>query len=347
MTETDEYVKRTNEILENLTYINNESFTKKKSLIIQLKEMQRPLVLAGFYPDVSLDDLCSFIGNLLLDNHIEYSSGHLAELFDDDEKRTQHRSKNSPHRGVMDSPPPQQEQGIIGQLDFMEKQIGKSYDVMPDYHAADKLFTLEQIANKSVSHIKTFTRKLFTANYYINSFEKQFGDVDQADKTLETLPKKQKIRLNSLIAIYHSSILLISEMESNLVDIKTNSIKEMQAQQNIISKEIDERSKLTNWEKLMIILGMDLGGLAKNRCAKLNHIDKKHITNNIYPKISPTENHTENKHHQYLSWFKCITIKLDGKSHTLDISRWFDEQIERKKLQLEFEPLILVNNRVE
>ena len=230
-------------------------------------------------------------------------------------------------------------------LDHLEKKIGKRYDTMPDYAAADKLQTLENIASKSVSHVKTFTRKLLQANYFVDAFDKQFADDEACREVMQGLPRKQKARLENLLAIYDASVLLISEMESNLAQIKD--IKEVQAMQAVTSKDIDERSKLTNWEKLTIWLAMKADGVAKNRCAKLNNIDKKHITNNIYPRISPTETKTVNKHHDYVSWFKTITILLDGKTHTFDIARWFDEQVERKKLSLEFKPLVVATARVE
>jgi len=299
-----------------------------------------------------LGDLCSFIGNKLKENNVEYSSGHLAELFDDDEKRTQHRPKNSPDRGVIDSPPLEEtEQGIvvsiIGQLDFLEKQIGKSYDVMSDYAAADKLQTLENIASKQVSHIKTFEKKLKTAHWFVDAFEKQFGDVDQTEQIAKGLPKKQRERLQLLITIYHASDLLRSEMESDLIDITENEIKELQATQSMTSKDIDKRNKLSNWNKSMIVLAMKAANIAKNQCAKLCGIDKKHITNNIYPKESPTETHTKNKHHDYISWFDNITIKIGGKTHTFNIYRWYDEQIERRKLSLEFKPLVVATAKTE
>jgi len=346
-TDTDEYVKQQTKILTDLSDFENKGVMTKKEYITNLRQVTRPLVLSGYYPDVQLNDLCSFIGDLLEKYNIAYSRTTLPSLFEDDEKRTQFTNKRFLKEEPNISSPLESEQGIIGQLDHLEKSIGKRYDVIPHYAAADKLNTLEQITIKSTNHIKTFTKKLLTANFYVDSFEKQFASAEDAEKILETLPKKQKIRLNSLITIYHSSILLITEMESNLADITDHKIKEMQVTQNITSKEIDERNKLTNWEKMMIILGMDVGGLAKNYCAKLNGIDKKHITNNIYPQVAPTENKTENKHHMYKSWFKCITLKIGGKQHTFDISRWFDEQVERGKLDLEFKPLVVVNGRVE
>lgn len=344
----DEQVKEQNRILENLTYINRESYTKKKDLIIQFKEVTRPLVLAGYYPDVQLSDLCSFIGKKLSENSIEYSSGHLAELFDDDEKRTQHRStKNSPDGGVENSPPldenPSAVQGsIIGQLDYLEKQIGKSYDVMEESDYAEKLQSLENISAKNLAHIKSFDKTYKTLNHFVDTIEKTFGSVETAEDMLPTLPKKQRERLDALITKYHNDVLLITEFEESLADIKENEIKEIQVTQAMTSKDIDQRSKLTNWEKLMIVLAMKAGGIAKNQCAKLNGIDKKHITNNIYPESSPVEPHGENKHHRYLSWFKAI--RIDGK--TFDISRWFDEQIERKKLGLEFKPAVLETKKI-
>lgn len=104
----------------------------------------------------------------------------------------------------------------------------------------------------------------------------------------------------------------------------------------MISKDLDQRNNLINWEKLMIVLDMKAVCIAKNQCAKLNGINKKHITNGIYPKESPVEPYGKNKHHAYISWFKAI--KMDGK--VFDISRWFDEQIIRRKLNLEFKPII-------
>ena len=96
---------------------------------------------------------------------------------------------------------------------------------MPDYEAANKLQTLENIANKSVSHVKTFTRKLLQTNYFVDAFEKQFADVDACNEVMQGLPRKQKVRLQNLLAIYDTSVLLIAEMESNLSEI--NNIKEI------------------------------------------------------------------------------------------------------------------------
>ena len=350
MTDIDEYVKRRNEILTQLSTIEQNNFMSKKEFIIKLKEVERPLLKSGHYPDRQLSDLCSLIGETLEKYNVSYPRTKLPELFDDDEKRTYNKpTTNVTKSDNSNSPPlkPEQDQGVLGQIDFMEKAIGKSWDEMVDYDPADKLLAFEKIATKSVNHIKTFTKKLFTAQYFVGHFESNFGTVEKAEALLKSLPKKERERLQSLITIYHSNVLLISDMEESLADITENQIKEIQATQAVTSKQLDERNKLTNWEKLSIILAMKCAGIAKNQCAKINGIDKKHITNNILPRTSPTESQHTNKHHDYISWFKNITISLGGKQYTFDISQWFDGQIERKKLQLPFEPLVLVDSVVE
>lgn len=133
-------------------------------------------------------------------------------------------------------------------------------------------------------------------------------------KDCRMLTEETTWRLQSLLTIYDTSVSLITEIEENLLDISDKQVKEIQSTQVIASKEIDERSKLTNWKKIMIVLAKKAGNLAKNYYAKLNGIDKKHITNNIYPKESPTELHTKNRHHEYVSWFKYIYIKLGAKN---------------------------------
>jgi hypothetical protein len=302
MTENDEYLKAQTTILAEMADLEIKDFTTKKDYITNLKNVTRPLLLSGFYEDKTLSDFCSLIQDMLEKYNISYPRTKLAELFDDDEKRS-YNKKDKPNVTSSDNEivllSSEDAAGdIAGILDHLEKKIGKSYDTMQDYESADKLQTLENLAAKLVSHVKTFTRKLLQANYFADAFEKQFADVDACKEVMQSLPRKQKTRLENLLAIYDASVLLISKMESNLAEI--NDIKEIQAMQAVTSKDVDERSKLTNWEKLSIWLAVKAGDIAKNQCAKLNGIDKKHITNNIYPKESPTETKTRNKHHDYV-----------------------------------------------
>ena len=85
---------------------------------------------------------------------------------------------------------------------------------------ADKLQTLQNIAAKNLSHIKTFDKQYKTANHFVDILEKTFGSIEEAEKQLEKLPKKQRERLQSLLTVYDSSVLLIAEMDDSLADIK-------------------------------------------------------------------------------------------------------------------------------
>lgn len=51
-----------------------------------------------------------------------------------------------------------------------------------------------------------------------------------------------------------ADVLLITEMEESIADIKE--IEEIIAVQEMISKDLDQRNNLINWEKLMIVLDM-------------------------------------------------------------------------------------------
>lgn len=351
MNETDERVKQMNAILTEMANLDSEVGTTKKQYILKLKDQIRPLLLSGYFPDRTLSDHCSLIGELLEKHNISYPRTKLPELFDDDEKRIQHRQNNVTSGEVMDSPPLEiAEGGIIGQLDFLEKQIGKSYDMMERYDPADKLVTLENIANKSVSHIKTFTKKLFTVNYFVAKFEQTFNSADEAEKIMKGLPKKQRDRLNSLIVKYNTDVLLITELESSLADITDQSIKEIQAKQIITSKEIDERNKLSTWEKITITLARLNGAISKNHCARLHGVDKKHLTNNIEPKSNPVSG-VPNKHHSILErlWFKTMRVQCAKCNHVniFDACSKIEEDLARDQLDLQSRPTVLVNAEVK
>ena len=83
MTDNDEYLKAQTQILADLSDVETNGIHTKKEYIIKLKDVTRPLIVSGYYPDVSLDDFSSLMGELLKKHNVEYSSGHLAELFDD------------------------------------------------------------------------------------------------------------------------------------------------------------------------------------------------------------------------------------------------------------------------
>jgi hypothetical protein len=73
-----------------------KDFMTKKDYITNLKNVTRPLVLSGFYEDKTLSDFCSLIQDMLEKYNISYPRTKLAELFDDDEKRS-YNKKDKPN----------------------------------------------------------------------------------------------------------------------------------------------------------------------------------------------------------------------------------------------------------
>ena len=123
----DEQIKAQTKILADLENFESQGVMTKKEYILKLKDVTRPLVLADYYPDIQLNDLCSLIGEMLGKYNVSYSRTKLPEMFDEDEKRS-YRTKqgvNVTDGDKQTSPPLEKEteQGIIGQLDFMEKQV--------------------------------------------------------------------------------------------------------------------------------------------------------------------------------------------------------------------------------
>ena len=88
MTDNTEYIKAQTKALADLEALENQDFVSKKDKIGNLKNATRPLIISGFYPDTALSDFCSLIQDMLEKYNISYSRTKLAELFDDDEKRS-------------------------------------------------------------------------------------------------------------------------------------------------------------------------------------------------------------------------------------------------------------------
>ena len=102
---TDEYIKEQTKILSQLENLESTEFMTKKEYILKLKEVTRPLVLAYYYPDTKLNDLCSFIQQTLEKYNISYPRTKLPELFNDDEKRTYKSVKTNVTTGDKSVPP--------------------------------------------------------------------------------------------------------------------------------------------------------------------------------------------------------------------------------------------------
>ncbi len=89
MSDIDEYVQKQQEILSEINDIENMSKTTIKQKIIDLKNVTRPLVEAGYYPDKHVGHLCSIIRDKLKSYNLPFivnKSGWFYDLFDEEER---------------------------------------------------------------------------------------------------------------------------------------------------------------------------------------------------------------------------------------------------------------------
>ena len=169
-----------------------------------------------------------------------------------------------------------------------------------------------------------------------------------ADTAREFLAAWQKLSTATLLpyftpdAVYQNIDIIDSYDETQM--------HEIQALQDITSKDLDERRTISTWERITIYFAVKLGAIAKNRAAKLNDINKKHITYNIMPNSNPSTG-SPNRHHGIMErlWFKTMRVVCAKCNHenVFDACDAIEADISRDKLDLQVKPIVLVNAKVE
>ena len=343
----EEYVKSTNNILQELSTLEGKSFATKTEYIVRLREVTRPLIESGYYPGIKLSDMASFIQNDLLVKHkISYNnSGDYYALFKDEEKHTEHNSSRT--RDKISSPLPIEKQTGDETIDKL-KQAARSGEAIPlDYQYQKYLEKIIDVSSETIKQSESLIRKLGSAFYFIDKFDKEFPDKKELQTELRSTGGKKQKELSELYTHYLSCEDVIKDIESGIgsTQNKIDELNETLATQKFISKQIDERSKITFLEKWnTIIAEIEIGISA---IAKKLGVNKKHLTNNVRPKENPVTG-SKNMHHFYINWFKHLSITTpDGKTFIFDAKNYFDKQIERGKLNIPFEPIILKNCDIE
>lgn len=338
--EISEYVVAQNKILADLEGLEGKSFETKTKYIQRLREVTRPLVEAGYYEGVKLADMASFIQKELLVKHnISYNAdGDYYSLFKEDEKHSEKNPMSGRSRDKISSSLPIEKKTGDDVIDKL-RQAQRSGEVFPDSYITLKI--LERIidmSNETNKQAESLIRKLGHAHYYTERFYKLESD-------LKSVAGKEKEK-KELYTYYDQCENSIESIEGGLSDHKMlESLEETLATQRFISKQIDERSKITfleKWNSIVAEIEIGISAIAK----KLG-VNKKHLTNNVRPKENPVT-HSKNMHHFYIDWFKHIEIvSPKGERFTFDAKEYFDKQLERGKLNVPFEPLILKNCDVE
>jgi len=344
-----EYVIQQQKILEDLSSIEHKDFETKKQYIIRLREVTRPLVEGGYYEGVKLQDLASFIQKELLSKHgISYNnSGDYYGLFQEDEKHSEKNPMSSRTREKISSPLPIEKQTGDEDIDKL-KQAARSGETLPaDYQFHTYLERVIDVSNETTKQAESLIRKLGGSFYFIDKFDKMFPDKKELETELRTGNSKKIKEMAELYDYYKQCEHTIESIESgiqhgkgNVMD-KIDALEVILAEQRHISKQIDERSKITfleKWNTIVAEIEIGISAIAK----KLG-VNKKHLTNNVRPKENPVTGN-KNMHHNYISWFRAIQVTApNGERFTFDAKDYFDKQIERGKLQIPFEPMVLKN----
>lgn len=342
----DEYVDAQTKILNQLSTLESSSFETKKEYIIRLKEVTRPLIENGFYEGYKLRDLCSFISNELLNKHgITYNkSGDYYALFSEDEKHLEKSNMTSRTRQKISSLPIEKQTGnqTIDKL----KQFARADIPQPDESDYSTYFNkIIEISNQSIKQSESLLSKLGKAYFFTEKFDDVFPSRKSFDEFKEQNKKSRD--LDELLKFYESCKNTIKIIESEIKDPgkKVTELNELLAEQRFISKQIDERNKITFLEKWnSIVANIELGISA---IAKRLGVNKKHLTNNVRPTENPVT-HSKNMHHEYIDWFTHIQIVTpNGETFTFDAKDYFDKQIERGKLNLPIKSLVLKNAIIE
>jgi DNA-binding phage protein len=341
----EEYVSAQAKIISELASIEHKDFETKKEYIMRLREVTIPLIKSGYYEGVKLQDTASFIQKELLGKHgISYNnSGDYYSLFKENEKHSEKNPMSSRSREKISSPLPIEKQTGDDDIDRL-RQAARSGEKLPqDYQYHTYLERIIDVSNETIKQSESLIRKLGGAFYFIDKFDKQFPDKKQLETDLRTGNSKKLKDLAELYDHYQQCEHVIESIESGIgtTPDKIEKLEETLAEQRYISKKIDERSKITFLEKWnTIIAEIEIGISA---IAKKLGVNKKHLTNNVRPKENPVT-HNENKHHKYISWFRAIQVTApNGERFTFDAKDYFDKQIERGRLQIPFEPMVLKN----
>lgn len=343
-----EYIMQQNKILEDLSNIEHKDFETKKQYIMRLREVTRPLVEGGYYDGIKLNDLASFIQKELLSKHsITYpDNGSYYAIFKEEEKHnTNPNSTRS--REKISSPLPIEKQTGDEDIDKL-KQAARSGETLPtDYQFHTYLERVIDVSNETTKQAESLIRKLGGSFYFIDKFDKMFPNKNELETELRTGNSKKLKDMAELYDYYQQCEKTIQDIESgiqqgkgNVMD-KIDALEEILADQRHISKQIDERSKITfleKWNTIVAEIEIGISAIAK----KLG-VNKKHLTNNVRPKENPVTGN-KNMHHKYISWFRAIQVTSpNGERFTFDAKDYFDKQIERGKLQIPFEPMVLKN----
>ena len=342
---TTQYAQTQQKILTELKTLDTKDFETKKEYIMRLKQVTRPLIESGYYQGKRLDDLAVIVYGLLEKYEVSYPrNDSFYSLFANDEKREEKNSNlSTSSRQKISSLPIEKKTGDES-VDKLRLVIRNGYHIPEDYKFGRYLKLIILCNAELAKQSNSILKRLGNAISYVNAFAKEFQTEDNFQSLLQKSTGKTKRQYSEVWDYYQLSKQTILSIESAIGDVlpKIKNLEDTLAEQKHTSNKLDQRNKITFLEKWNAIL-LSKVRFNMSHVAKLLDIDKKHINNNILPTKNPVTS-TQNKHHNYIDWFRAIQVTSpSGEEFTFDAKDYFDRQIERSKLNLEYEPIVLSN----
>ncbi len=314
------YIERETECIAKLSSIDMQDYLTKKDYVQKLIETERILITEGYYPNVTIDKLATFIRTKLLENNIAYPKNErFYDLFDEEEKRgggygtTSESLMGDSHNHDFKLQGDNLSECECGAIiyknllyDIAIEKIDDSLTPQLDHTAIER--------SDPTKHPTSHYLWLMQVNAMIVAKVARDMWTKYFDKKH---PKRRSEKAD-----------LIDKAIRN-VEHKIDEMKNLQAKIIYVSKLADARQKIGPFEKLKAAILVDTT-YNLSHVAKMLQITDKHATNTIKKKkIELTHD---------LAWFKDIHLDCHvpecGNTNTYAIGDWYYEQTIRKSLGL-------------
>ena len=312
-------------LIAQLIDVDENDVKTKTDLIRQLIEISRPLLKTGQIKGVNSSNLATYINAKLIENGIKYQrNDKFYNLFFDSEKREYGTNLISPIGRI------EHEHNFVG--NFNEKicecgdmvMNGKHYTIAPTpVEKEEKIPTQQPTQDKSNKRpysnpITEYLQRLA----YLND--------DYADLIHDQVKKYFKYET---VAAALDDYFKDMNMEKLMIEVKSIEAKLIHA-----DKSSDARQKVGEFEKIKAFV-LQLTTHTVAHVAKIINITPKHMTNSVIRNMP--------KYEEILKWFKSVYLICPHCKKQVEwiAYDWFNEQCERKELDMNMTQPILPNNK--
>ena len=326
-----------------MSALESKDFETKKQYIIRLKEVTRPIIISGYYDGYELKDLAVKVYELLEVNNVSYERNDSYYAIFDKEETRQEKSRNlSPSGRQKISSLPLEEQTGKKEIDRFKQLMKLDVKEPHNYDYSNWLKKIKDVSNETNKQVDSLLNKLGKAYFFSHHYETRFTNESMWKEVLSLSTTTDRKEWEEIKTHYLNGLQTIEDIESCIDPVKEmEKLDLVLSSQRHTSKQIDERSKITFLEKWNIITAQIELGISA--IAKKIGINKKHISNNIRPIENPVTGQ-KNIHHNHIDWFRAIQVTSpSGDKFIFDAKEYFDKQIERGKLNIPFQTLVLKN----